>query len=96
MRSRKRARLVWKTRKDGSAWAQFEIGGETGLVAVVPFPTGEASATAIVEIKRPGSHACADDAQSAAENWLIEVGGRPLDRITTKVLSTKSSLRRSS
>lgn len=72
-----RAELNWKSRDDGSSWTEFELGNAIGILAIVPHPSGELSAMAIVEFKEASAHASVDEAKKMVENWLLEAGGGP-------------------
>ncbi len=66
--------LHWNARADGSCWAQIEIAGENGVMALTTRPNGEVTATALVEVRCCGPFKQVEDAQRAAENWLKELG----------------------
>jgi hypothetical protein len=96
MCSKKQAHLQWQVREDGSSWAPFEVGGESGVVAVVPLSSEGTSATAIIEFKQLGPDAEVEEARNAVENWLLEIGGRALASPSVSSSEMSSNRRRSS
>lgn len=96
MSIRTQSRLQWQVRDDGSSWAPIEVGGECGVVAVVPLPSGGVSATAIVELKGLDQHTNVDEAQNAFDNWISEIGGRALTPTCGPTPDTPPNRRRTS
>ena len=80
MGDRQRTRLDWKTRSDGSLWAQCQIGGEPAVIALTETVEGQLTATAIVEIESISAFSAAEDALKACEFWLLELGASPHQR----------------
>lgn len=72
-----RKRLDWKSRADGSHWAQCDIGGECAVIALTETGPGKISATAIVEVDFITEISGVEDAKRACENWLLEIGAEP-------------------
>lgn len=75
-----RTRLDWKSRADGSHWAQCDIGGECAVIALAETEPGKICATAIVEVDFIGEISGVEDAKRACENWLLEIGAEPSRR----------------
>ena len=81
MRFGKKFILDWKSRGDGSHWAQCRIGGEPAVIALTQSGADQLSATAIIEIETASNYTDVEEALVACENWLTELGATPDQRL---------------
>jgi hypothetical protein len=96
MSAKKKERIHWVAREDGTYWATCTVGDQIGMVALVPDRTGRVSITALVEIRGTRQAGNISSAKRRFSSWLARVSSetKPPPSVRSLGRRAKSSPRR--